>query len=119
VDVPAVVEGTKIVGLCPWLDEPDYVRFDQGASTPGALGVYLGTLASVAPDVYAAVPGLPRDALAAPAAHDAEAVRAWRQAQTAENALRRSRALMIADAGLLNFFLDDRGQVTWTAHGQT
>jgi len=46
-------------------------------------------------------------------------VRAWRQAQLAESDLRRARALMIADVGLLNFFLDDRGQIRWTAHCQT
>jgi Domain of unknown function (DUF1963) len=119
IDVPAVVEGTKIGGLCPWLDEPDYVRFDQAARTPGAPGVYLSTLASVDPDVYAALPGLPGDVLAAPASPDPGAVRTWRQAQTAEYDLRRSRALMIADVGLLNFFLDDRGRIRWTAHCQT
>jgi Domain of unknown function (DUF1963) len=119
VDVPAIVEGTKIGGLCPWLDEPDYVRFDLETNTPGAPGIYLGTLASVAGDVYAALPGLPRDVLAAPTSHDPEAVRAWRQAQTAEYQLRSSRALMIADVGLLNFFLDDRGRIRWTAHCET
>jgi hypothetical protein len=46
-------------------------------------------------------------------------VRAWRQAQLAESYLRRARALMIANVGLLNFFLDDRGQIRWTAHCQT
>jgi hypothetical protein len=118
VDVPAVVEGTKIGGLCPWLDELDYNRLDLEFSTPGAPGVYLCTLASVG-DVYASLPGLPRDVLAAPTSHDPEAVRAWRQAQTAEYNLRRSRALMIADVGLLNFFLDDNGRIRWTAHDQT
>jgi len=46
-DAPAVVEGAKIGGLCPWLDELDYVRFDQEADTSGAPGVYLCTLATV------------------------------------------------------------------------
>jgi hypothetical protein len=44
-DAPAVVEGTKIGGLCPWLDELDYVRFDQEADTsgaPGGLPLHLG-----------------------------------------------------------------------------
>ena len=91
VDVPAIVEGTKIGGLCPWLDEPDYVRTDLETNTPGAPGVYLCTLASVDSNVFAALPGLPPD----------------------------SRALMISDAGLLNLFLDDHGRIRWTAHGQT
>jgi hypothetical protein len=118
-DVPAVVEGTKIGGLCPWLGEPDYVRLDLEANTPGAPGVYLCTLASVDMDVYMALPGLPSAVLAAPTTSDAEAVRAWRRAQSAESQLRRSRALMIADVGLLNLFLDVNGQVRWTAHCQT
>jgi hypothetical protein len=46
-------------------------------------------------------------------------VRAGPQAQTAEYQLRSSRALMIADVGLLNFFLDDRGRIRWTAHCET
>jgi hypothetical protein len=118
-DVPAVVEGTKIGGLCPWLNEPDYVRLDVEANTPGAPGVYLCTLTSVDMDVYAAWPSLPSATLAAPTTADSEAVRAWRQAQSAESALRRSRALMIADGGLLNLFLDDHGQIRWTVHCQT
>jgi hypothetical protein len=119
IDVPAVVEGTKIGGLCPWLDELDYVRLDQEANTPGAPGVYLGTLASVDSNVYASLPGLPPDVLAAPSSPDPEAVRAWRLAQLAEYHLRSARALEIVDVGLLNFFLDDRGQIRWTAHCQT
>lgn len=118
-DVPAVVEGTKIGGLCPWLDEPDYNRFDLETGTPGAPGIYLCTLASVDSDVYAALPGLPPAALAAPTSDDPGAVRAWRQAQSAEEHLRHSRALMLGSVGLLNFFLDDRGQMRWTAHDET
>jgi hypothetical protein len=118
IDVPAIVEGTKIGGLCPWLVEPDYVRLDLGVDTPGAPGVYLCTLASVDMAVYAALPGLPSAALAAPIIPDAEAVRAWRQAQSAESDLRASRALMIADVGLINLFFDRNGEVRWTAHCQ-
>jgi Domain of unknown function (DUF1963) len=119
VDVPAVIEGTKIGGLCPWLGEADYVRLDQDAGTPGPPGAYLCTLASVASDVYASLAGLSPTMLAAPTSSDPEAVRAWRQAQLADYHLRRSRVLMIADVGLLNCFLDDSGRTCWTAHGQT
>ena len=119
IDMPGVVEATKIGGLCPWLDEPDIVRLDLEASTPGAPGVYLCTLASVALEVYAALPGLPPAISAGPTAPDAESVRAWRQAQVAKSHRRSASALMIADVGLVNLFLDDHGQVRWTTHCQT
>jgi hypothetical protein len=123
-DVPAVVEGTKIGGLCPWLDDPYVERLDRETGTPGAPGIYLGTLATVAPDVYAdgsaSAPALPSTAPASPAAQDPASMRAWRQArvraQLHEHYLRTSRSLMIADAGLLNFFLDDSERIRWTAH---
>lgn len=116
---PTRREVTKIGGLCPWLDEPDIVRLDVEVNTPGAPGVYLCTLASVDMNVYAALPGLPPAALAAPTTSDVDAVRAWRRALSAEHHLRRSRSLMIADVGLLNLFLNVNRQVRWTAHCQT
>jgi len=101
----AVVEGTKIGGIAPRLFDEDEIRLDGEEVVPP--GTYLCTLASLMVDTFRPYALLnmpePRD----PA--DREASRAWWQ----------SYPLMIADAGLLNFFLDREGTVRWTGHCAT
>jgi len=103
----AVVEGTKIGGIAPRLFDQDEVRFGPEEHFPP--GHFLGTIATVGADTSE-----PYAFLDMPEAidfRDAPAAEAWRPSQRA--------LLMIADAGLLNFFLDDTGTVRWTGRCAT
>jgi len=98
----AVVDGTKIGGIASWLYDDDECRFDREEHLPP--GEYLCTLASLMPDISEpfALLNLPDPV----EPQDGSRYKAWRQ----------SNPLMIADAGLLNFFLDRQGRVRWTGH---
>jgi hypothetical protein len=101
----AVVEATKIGGIAPRLYDEDEIRLDREEVLPP--GTYLCTLASLMPNVWE-----PYALLDMPEAidlYDDAASLAWRQ----------SNPLMIADAGLVNFFLDADGAVRWTGHCAT
>ncbi len=101
----AVMEGTKIGGIPPRLYDEYEIRLDREEVLPP--GTYLCTLASLMADV-----SRPYALLNMPEAldlRDPEASSAWRQ----------SNPLVIADAGLLNFFVDTDGAVRWTGHCAT
>ncbi len=101
----AVVDGTKIGGIAPWLDDLDVVHLDGKTHLPP--GEYLCALASLMPDISVpfALLNLPDPV----EPQDGSRYKAWRQ----------SNPLMIADAGLLNFFLDEQGRIQWTGHCAT
>jgi Domain of unknown function (DUF1963) len=101
----AVVEGTKIGGIAPQLYDEYVIRLDREEQVPP--GTYLCTLASLSVDIHR-----PFALLNLPDAVDfgeLEISQAWEQ----------SNPLMIADAGLLNFFVDTDGAVRWTGHCAT
>jgi hypothetical protein len=103
----AVVEGTKIGGIAPRLFDQDVVHL--GLEEPFPPGHFLDTIATVGADTSE-----PYAFLDMPEAidfRDLSATEAW---QSNQHAL-----LMIADAGLLNFFLDDTGAVRWTGRCAT
>jgi Domain of unknown function (DUF1963) len=98
----AVVEGTKIGGIAPRLYDEYEIRFDREEVVPP--GTYLCTLASLMADV-----SRPYALLNMPEAldlRDREASSPWRQGNP----------LKIADAGVLNLFVDTDGAVRWTGH---
>jgi hypothetical protein len=98
----AVVDGTKISGIASWLDDEDECRLDREEHLPP--GEYLCTLASLMLDISEPFALLNLPVPIEP--QDGSRYEAWRQ----------SNPLMIADAGLLNFFLDEQGRVRWTGH---
>jgi len=103
----AIVEGAKIGGIAPRLFDQDQVRLGPEEQLPP--GRYLGTIATV--DADSSEPYAFLDMPEAIDWRDPQAVEAWQPSQRA--------LLMIPDAGLLNFFLDDTGAVRWTGHCET
>lgn len=109
-DIPSITEATKIGGIGPWIHERDYCWFGRDGDVPGT---YFCTLSSVSPKVFGPLP--------APEDYGLAGLEEPRSGATRleERETSCSRALMIADVGLLNFFLDSSGNVRWTGHFQT
>jgi hypothetical protein len=104
----AVVEGPKIGGIPPRLYDAYEIRLDREEVVPP--GTYVCTLASPMADL-----SRPDALLNMPEAldlRDREASSAWRHWE-------QSHPLVIADVGLLTFFVDTDGAVRWTGHCAT
>lgn len=89
--IPTVNEATKNGGICPWLDDVE----SSGTAPPGK---YLCSLSSLHPEIYEPFPFLN---VPEPISWEE-----WSQ----------SHPLMIGDVGLMNFFLNSYGDLSWTAH---